>query len=442
MRRRIVGLDAIDIRFPTSRLLDGSDAVHKDPDYSLAYVILKTDLTDGLEGHGFCFTAGRGTEVEVAAIYALWPLIRNVSLGEALSEPRAFARRLVQDTQLRWLGPEKGVLQMAAAAIINAVWDLAAKVSKKPLWKYLSDLSPEELVKLVDFQYLTEVLSESEALDLLQRSQRGKFDRENRLMATGYPAYATSPGWLGYADEKMIHLAKKAVEQGFHQIKLKVGGSLEDDKRRLRLAREAVGPNIRIATDANQKWDVAEAIEWMHELAAYDPYWIEEPTSTDDVLGHAVIRKAVAPIKVTTGEVVQNRVMFKQLLQAQAVDILQIDATRVAGVNENIANLLLAAKFQVPVCPHAGGVGLCELVQHLAMLDYLSISASIEDRVIEYLDHLHEHFEDPVELVQGSYRAPMKPGYSAEMKINSRAHFLYPNGPEWTAALSAGASHS
>ena len=442
VRRRLVGLHAYDIRFPTSRLLDGSDAVHKDPDYSVAYVILKTDLTDGPEGHGFCFTTGRGTEIEVAAIYALWPLIKNLSLGEILSEPRAFSRRLVQDTQLRWLGPEKGVVQMAAAAIINAVWDLAAKVSRKPLWKYLGDMSPEELVKLVDFQYLTDALSEAEALELLQRSQRGKSDREALLMATGYPAYATSPGWLGYADEKVIRLAKKAVEQGFHQIKLKVGGSLEDDKRRLRLARNAVGPNVRIATDANQKWSVKEAIDWMTELAEYDPYWIEEPTSTDDILGHAAIRKAIAPIKVTTGEVVHNRVMFKQLLQAQAVDILQIDATRVAGVNENIANLLLAAKFGVPVCPHAGGVGLCELVQHLAMLDYLSISASTENRVIEYLDHLHEHFEDPVKLVGGSYRAPTKPGYSAEMKLTSRAYFGYPDGPEWTTALLAGAPHS
>jgi len=314
-------------------------------------------------------------------------------------------------------------------------------VSKKPLWKYLADLGPQELVKLVDFQYLTDVLSEAEAVDLLERSQKGKSDREARLFATGYPAYATSPGWLGYPDEKMIRLAKHSVGQGFRFIKLKVGGALEDDKRRLRLAREAVGPNIRIATDANQKWDVAEAIEWMTELAAYDPYWIEEPTSADDILGHAAIRKAVAPIKVTTGEVVQNRVMFKQLLQAEAVDILQIDATRVAGVNENVANLLLAAKFGIPVCPHAGGVGLCELVQHLAMLDYLAISASIEGRVIEYLDHLHEHFEDPVVLVGGRYRVPMKPGYSAQIKADSRAYFQYPHGPAWSGSTAAAKPH-
>jgi L-fuconate dehydratase len=434
-------LDAHDVRFPTSRLLDGSDAVHKDPDYSLAYVILQTDVADGLEGHGFCFTCGRGTEVEIAAIYALWPLVKDVSLGEILTEPRAFARRLVQDTQLRWLGPEKGVLQMASAAIINAVWDLAAKVAKKPLWKYLADLGPQELVKLVDFQYLTDVLGEAEAVDILERSQKGKSDREAQLLATGYPAYATSPGWLGYPDEKMVHLAKQSVGQGFRFIKLKVGGALEDDKRRLRLARETVGPNIRIATDANQKWDVDEAIEWMTELAAYDPYWIEEPTSADDILGHAAIRKGVAPIKVTTGEVVQNRVMFKQLLQAEAVDILQIDATRVAGVNENVANLLLAAKFGIPVCPHAGGVGLCELVQHLAMLDYLAISASIEGRVIEYLDHLHEHFEDPVVLVGGRYRAPMKPGYSAQIKADSRAYFQYPHGPAWSGSTAAAKPH-
>jgi L-fuconate dehydratase len=436
MRRRVVGVDAFDVRFPTSLDLDGSDAVHTDPDYSVAYVIVRTDAQDGLEGHGFCFTLGRGTEVEVAAIKALRPLVLQLTGGEILADPRGFSRRLLQDTQLRWLGPEKGVLQMAAAAIINAVWDLVAKIAGKPLWKYLADLSPEQLVALVDFQYLSDALTEEEAIDLLRRSESGKQSREAQLLATGYPAYTTRPGWLGYADEKMSALAKRAVADGFRQIKLTVGASLEDDRRRMRLAREAVGPQIRIATDANQRWDVAEAIEWMAELSAFDPYWIEEPTSTDDVLGHAAIRKAVSPIKVTTGEAIQNRIMFKQFLQAGAVDILQIDATRVAGVNENIAILLLATKFGVPICPHAGGVGLGELVQHLSMLDYVAISGTSKDRVIEYVDHLHENFVNPAQLTVGArYGAPLAPGFSSEMKASSIEAYSYPDGPIWAEAL-------
>lgn len=431
MGRRITGLETFDIRFPTSLQLDGSDAVHTDPDYSAAYVILRTDGDDGVEGHGFCFTLGRGNEIAVGALEAFRPLVVGLDLADIVGGARGFFRLLTQDSQIRWLGPEKGVIHMAAAAIVNAVWDLVSKLAGKPLWKYLADLSPEQLAAIVDFQYLSDVLTEDEAVAILRRSERGKASRERRLLEHGFPAYATSPGWLGYSDEKLVRLSREAVDDGFELIKLKVGGSVEDDQRRLALAREAVGPDVLIAIDANQKWDVGEAIEWLAELAPHSPYWIEEPTSPDDVLGHAAIRRAVAPMKVATGEAVQNRVMFKQFLQAGAIDIMQIDATRVAGVNENIANLLLAAKFGVPVVPHAGGVGLCELVQHLAMLDFIAISAEIEGRSIEFVDHLHEHFVDPVVVIDGSYMAPLRPGFSAEIRSRSLEEFRYPTGPAW-----------
>ena len=431
MGRRITAAETFDIRFPTSLELDGSDAVHTDPDYSAAYVILRTDAGDGVEGHGFCFTLGRGNEIEVAALEALSPLVVGLDLDEIVADSRSFSRLLTQDSQMRWLGPEKGVVHMAAAAIITAVWDLAAKAAGKPLWKYLADLSPEELAAMVDYQYLSDALTEEEAVEMLRRAEPGKAARESRLLDHGYPAYATSPGWLGYSDSKLVRLCREAVDDGFTLIKLKVGGTIEDDRRRLRLAREAVGPDVLIAVDANQKWDVGEAIEWMGELASHSPYWIEEPTSPDDILGHAAIRRAVAPVKVATGEAVQNRVMFKQFLQAEAIDIMQIDATRVAGVNENIANLLLAAKFGVPVVPHAGGVGLCELVQHLAMLDFVAIGAEMEGRSIEFVDHLHEHFVDPVVVVDGSYAAPSRPGFSSTIRPASLDEFRYPTGPAW-----------
>ena len=431
MGRRITGLETFDVRFPTSLDLDGSDAVHTDPDYSAAYVILRTDAGDGVEGHGFCFTLGRGNEIGVSALEGLRPLVVGLDLAEIVGDARGFFRLLTQDSQIRWLGPEKGVIHMAAAAIVNAVWDLVSKLAGKPLWKYLADLSPEQLAAMVDFQYLTDALTEDEAVEMLRRAEPGKESREAWLLEHGFPAYATSPGWLGYSDDKLVRLCREAVDDGFELIKLKVGGSVEDDQRRLALAREAVGPDVLIAIDANQKWDVREAIEWLGELAPHSPYWIEEPTSPDDVLGHAAIRRAVAPMKVATGEAVQNRVMFKQFLQAEAIDIMQIDATRVAGVNENVANLLLAAKFGVPVVPHAGGVGLCELVQHLAMLDFIAIAADIEGRSIEFVDHLHEHFVDPVVVVDGSYLAPRRPGFSAQIRPRSLEEFRYPTGPAW-----------
>ncbi|MEU7721823.1 L-fuconate dehydratase [Streptomyces tibetensis] len=430
-RGRITVLDAYDIRFPTSLRLEGSDAMHPDPDYSASYVIIRTDAGDGLEGHGFCFTIGRGNEVEVAAIDALRPYVVGLRLGEVLSDLGGFCRSLVGDGQLRWLGPEKGVMHMAIGAVVNAVWDLYAKREGKPLWKVLAGLSPEQVVALIDFRYLEDALTPDEALGILRRARGGRQEREARLLAAGYPAYATSPGWLGYPDGKVARLAREAVDSGFGQIKLKVGADPEDDERRCRTARATIGPEVRMALDANQRWGVDEAVGWIRRLAEFDPYWIEEPTSPDDVLGLAAIRREVAPVRVATGEHVHNRVMFKQLLQAEALDFLQVDACRVGGVNENLAILLLAAKFGIPVCPHAGGVGLCELVQHLAMFDYLAVSGTLEDRVIEYVDHLHEHFLDPAVIVRGRYAAPAVPGFSSEMRRESLAAYAFPGGAAW-----------
>ena len=429
MTERILSVDTIDVRFPTSRHRDGSDAMNPFPDYSAAYVVLHT--TAGAEGHGLVFTVGRGTEIEIAALRSLAGMTIGQPVDELLADPGALARRLIGDSQIRWLGPEKGVVHMAAGGIVNAVWDLAARRAGKPLWKLLADLTPEQLVAQIDFRYLRDALTEDEAVGLLRVAADGRADRERRLLEEGYPAYTTTPGWLGYDDEKLARLCREAVDAGYELIKLKVGGDLADDVRRMGIARQVVGPKIRIAVDANQIWGVPDAIGWMRELSAFDPYWIEEPTSPDDVLGHAAVRRALAPIKVATGEHVHNAVMFKQLLQAGAVDVVQIDACRVGGVNENLAILLLAAKFGVPVCPHAGGVGLCELVQHLAMFDFVAVSGTTDDRAIEYVDHLHEHFADPVRISGGRYLAPSVPGMSAEILPTSRAAFRFPDGPEW-----------
>jgi L-fuconate dehydratase len=429
---RFTEFETYDVRFPTSLDLDGSDAMNTDPDYSAAYLILRTDADDGLEGHGFAFTIGRGNDVQTAAIEALRDHVIGLDLDATLKDLGGFWRSLVHDSQLRWLGPEKGVMHMAIGAVVNAMWDLAAKRAGVPLWKLLSDLTPEQIVDLIDFRYLTDALTPDEALEILRAAAHGRAEREAVLRERGYPAYTTTPGWLGYDDAKLIRLCHEAVAEGFTQIKLKVGANLDDDVRRMRLAREAVGPDIRIAIDANQRWDVADAITWVKALAPYDVWWVEEPTSPDDVLGHATIAKAIAPIRVATGEHVQNRVVFKQMLQAEALSVLQLDSARVAGVNENIAILLLAAKFGVPVCPHAGGVGLCELVQHLSMFDYVAVSGAIEDRVIEYVDHLHEHFLDPVVIKDGHYVVPLKPGFGAEMDAETLADFRYPNGKIWT----------
>jgi L-fuconate dehydratase len=424
----ITKLETFDVRFPTSRHLDGSDAMNPDPDYSAAYVVIGTDADDGLEGHGFAFTIGRGNDVQVAAIRALEPFLVGLPVEASMGD---VWRRLVHDSQLRWLGPEKGVMHMAISAVVNALWDLAAKRAGRPLWRLLAEMPAEELVSLVDFRYLTDALTPEEALEILRRAEDGRSERAERLLEDGYPAYTTTPGWLGYDDAKLARLCEEALVAGYRQIKLKVGASLDDDVRRLRIAREVCGPDVRIAVDANQRWDVDDAIRWIRALERYEPWWVEEPTSPDDVLGHAAIRRGVRPVRIATGEHVQNRVVFKQLLQAEAIDVVQIDAARVAGVNENIAILLLAAKFGVPVCPHAGGVGLCELVQHLAMFDYVAVSGTLEDRVIEYVDHLHEHFVDPVVIRDGRYVAPTAPGFSAAMTPDALEEHLFPGGSAW-----------
>ena len=418
-----------DIRFPTSLELDGSDAVNVDPDYSAAYVEIRTDAGDA--GHGLVFTCGRGNEIVISALESYAALLRGRRAEDLLEDPGAASRLLVHDSQLRWLGPEKGVTQMAAGALVTALWDLRARRAEKPLWRLLAELPPEEVVRAVDFTHLRNALTEEEALEILRRAEPDKAERIAELERTGYPAYTTSPGWLGYSDEKLARLAREAVADGFTQIKLKVGGSLEDDRRRMRIARETVGPDIRIAIDANQKWETQEAVDWVGALAEYDPYWVEEPTSTDEILGHAEIRRGIAPVKVATGEAVHNRLIFKQLLQAEAIDVLQLDSTRVGGVNENLAILLLAAKFGVPVCPHAGGVGLCELVQHFSFFDYAAVSGSKEGRVTEFVDHLHEHFVEPAAVEGGHYRAPRLPGAGGQMLAASLDEWEFPDGAGW-----------
>ncbi|MFF5225950.1 enolase C-terminal domain-like protein [Dactylosporangium sp. NPDC000521] len=435
MTNRFVSLDTYDVRFPTSRALDGSDAMNPDPDYSAAYVVIRTDEGAGKaeqsEGHGFAFTIGRGNEIQTRAIQALAPYLVGRLVKEVLDDLGGLYRELVYDSQLRWLGPEKGVMHMAISAVVNALWDLKAKRAGLPLWRLLSSMPAEEIVDLVDFRYLSDALTPQEALQLLRRGEDGREERIQTLLQRGYPAYATSPGWLGYDDAKLAARCREALASGFTQIKLKVGADLEDDLRRMRIAREVCGPGVRIAVDANQRWDVGTAVDWVRALAPFDPWWVEEPTSPDDVVGHAEIARRIAPIPVATGEHVQNRVVFKQLLQLNAVSFVQLDAARVAGVNENVAILLLAAKFGVPVCPHAGGVGLCELVQHLSMFDYVAVSRTMHDRVIEYVDHLHEHFTDPVRVDRGHYLAPLQPGFSSTMRAESRARYAFPDGPVW-----------
>jgi L-fuconate dehydratase len=427
---RIVALDCYDVRFPTSLTHDGSDAMNPDPDYSAAYAVLRTERED-LTGTALCFTIGRGNEVMVNAITALSLDVVGRTVDDIVSDLGAFSARLVGDSHLRWLGPEKGVIHMAIGAVVNAAWDLAAKVAGKPLWRLLADLTPEQIVGLVDFRYLEDALTPPEALEILRAAATGREQRIAELELSGYPAYTTTPGWIGYSDEKLVRLARQAVADGFTQIKLKVGADHEMDARRMALAREAVGPAIRVAVDANQRWGVSEAITAITALAPWDPHWVEEPTSPDEILGLAAIHAAVAPVKLAVGEHVANRVIFKQLLQAGAADFLTIDASRVAGVNENLAILLLAAKFGVPVCPHAGGVGLCEMVQHLAMFDYAAVSASLQNRVLEYVDHLHEHFTDPVRLTGGRYLAPTAPGFSTTLRPESLRDYEFPHGSVW-----------
>jgi L-fuconate dehydratase len=428
MNPKILKVRVRDIRFPTAREMDGSDALNQG-DYSATYVTLETD--SGLSGDGLTFTNGRGNEICVAAVQALAPLVVGRRLNDIIGDLRGFYRDLTVDKQLRWLGPEKGILHMATGAVINAVWDLWAKRDGKPLWKLLVDLTPEEIVGAIDFTYITDVLTPEEALEILQRQEPGQAKREEEMLRDGYPAYTTSTGWLGYSDEKVRRLCREAIAKGWTAFKMKVGLELGDNLRRAALMREEIGPDRKLMMDANQCWDVGEAIRQMKELARFDPWWIEEPTSPDDVLGHAAIARAVAPIGVATGEVCQNRVLFKQFLQADAIRFLQVDSCRMGGVNEVLAVLLMAAKFGVAVCPHAGGVGLCEYVQHLSIFDYIAVSGSMENRMCEYVDHLHEHFVQPCIVRDARYLAPTRPGYSITIKPESLEAYEFPAGRVW-----------
>jgi L-fuconate dehydratase len=433
---KIVSLDVRDIRFPTSLELDGSDAMHRSPDYSCAYVVLHTDSPEGLTGCGLTFTNGRGTEVVVAAVRALEHLVVGRRLEDITSAMRVFWRSLTSEDQLRWLGPEKGIIHLATGAVVNAVWDLWAKSEGKPLFRLLSDLEPEQLIDAIDFRYIEDALSREEALEMLVSMRAGRETRLAEMLEDGYPAYTTSAGWLGYDDEKIVRLVGEAAAAGFTHVKMKVGLDTESDARRAALIRNALGAGGVLMMDANQAWGVDEAIAAMRVLGKYDPWWIEEPTSPDDVLGHARVRREVAPIRVATGEHVQNRVIFKQLFQAEAIDVCQLDACRVGGVNEAVAIILLAAKFGVPICPHAGGVGLCEYVQHLAMFDYIAVSGALEDRVVEWVDHLHEHFVHPAVVREARYLAPQAPGYSIEMLPDSLDRYEFPNGTAWNEPAS------
>ena len=426
---KITGFETFDVRFPTSKSLDGSDAMNQDPDYSGAYLRINTDV--GIHGDSLVFTIGRGNEVQLKAIEILAENIVGLNTSDALENIGDIARQLSGDSQLRWLGPDYGVFHMGAGGVLNALWDLFAKERKVPLWKLLSDLSPQEIVNAIDFRYISDALSKQEALDILNRQVDYKADNEAKLRAQGVPAYTTSPGWLGYTDEKMLKLTQEAMDQGFKLLKYKCGKSLEDDQRRLRKVRELVGPDFAIAIDANQVWDVDDAITWINQLKEFKLTWVEEPTSPTDVVGHAKIAAGIAPTRVATGEMAGSRIIFKQLLQSKGFSVMQIDATRVAGVNENLANILMASKFGVPVCPHAGGVGLCEMVQHLAMFDAVAVTGHHPGRVVEFVDHLHEHFVVPTDIQNGNYMAPLSPGAGAEIHQASIDEFKFPSGTYW-----------
>jgi len=430
---RITAVDVIDVRFPTSATLAGSDAMHPDGDYSAAYVMLHTDTA--LTGFGLTFTIGRGTDLCVLAARHLAEPLIGWDVDELAGTLGPIYRQIVGDSQLRWLGPEKGVVHLAAAAVLNAVWDLVARRAGKPLWRLVADMEPADLVAACDFRYLSDVLTRQEAQEMLERLAPSRAERIDHLARVGYPAYTTGPGWLGYSDEKLRRLCREAVADGWDAIKVKVGGNIGDDKRRLAIAREELGPDGTLLMDANQVWDVPDAIAWVNELAQFGPLWIEEPTSPDDIAGHAAIRAAVAPVGVATGEHCHNRVMFKQLITAGALDYCQIDSCRLASVNEIVPVLLMAAKFGVPVCPHAGGVGLCEIVQHLAVVDFVCVSGNLIGRRLEYVDSLHEHFTDPAVVDGGWYRLPVEPGYSARMQPDSIATYRYPDGAHWRGVL-------
>lgn len=420
----ITSLRVVDVRFPTSQHLDGSDAMNPDPDYSAAYVILGTDAP-GMEGHGLTFTIGRGNEICCAAIEALKPLVVGLDMAWVAEDMGRFWRHITSDSQLRWIGPDKGAIHLATGAVVNAVWDLWAKMEGVPVWKLVSRMRPEEIVKLIDFRYITDCITPEEALAMLQAQEPGKAERLATLEREGYPCYTTSAGWLGYDDAKLRRLCQEAIDAGFNHVKMKVGRDKADDIRRLTLAREVLGPDRHLMIDANQVWEVNQAVEWVNDLAFCKPWFIEEPTSPDDIEGHRVIREGVAPVKVATGEMCQNRIIFKQLIMRGAIDVVQIDSCRLGGVNEILAVMLMAAKYNLPVCPHAGGVGLCEYVQHLSMIDYLCIAGTREGRVIEFVDHLHEHFIDPCVIRNAAYMPPTRPGFSIEMKPQSLINYTF-----------------
>ncbi|HXS11682.1 MAG TPA: enolase C-terminal domain-like protein [Acidobacteriaceae bacterium] len=424
----VTQVEVIDLRFPTSREQIGSDAVNKDPDYSAAYCILSTD--SGLQGHGLTFTLGRGTELVTEALEYLSRNLPGRTLNSIIENLNGFYLELIGDTQFRWLGPEKGVIHLACGALINAVWDLYAKSEGKPVWRLLAEMAPEQIVSAIDFRYIEDVLTRDEALTILRRGKAGQSDRLEKIKSGGYPAYTTSAGWFGFCDEKIRRLCREGLANGWTHFKLKVGGNAQDDLRRGRIVREEIGNDNFLMVDANQKWGVEEAIRRTNQLAELQPWWMEEPTNPDDILGHARIRRETA-VRIATGEHCHNAVMFKQFMQAGAIDVCQIDSCRVAGVNENLAIILMAAKFGIPVCPHAGGVGLCEYVQHLSIFDYLSVSCTLESRVIEFVDHLHEHFRDPVKIRRGHYLLPEAPGYSIEILAESLKKYRFPDGEIW-----------
>lgn len=420
----ITDMRVIDLRFPTSQSLDGSDAMNPDPDYSAAYVILETDVP-GLAGHGLTFTIGRGNDICCMAIDAMRHLVVGTDLAVVKAHPGKFWRHLTSDSQLRWIGPEKGAMHLATGAVVNALWDLLAKQAGKPVWRLVADMSPEDIADIVDYRYITDVLTRDEALAILKKAEAGKAERIAILEREGYACYTTSAGWLGYDDDKLRRLCQEAIDAGFNHVKMKVGRDLEDDIRRLTIAREVIGPDRYLMIDANQVWEVDQAIDWVKQLSVCNPFFIEEPTSPDDVAGHRKIRQAIAPVKVATGEMCQNRIMFKQFIAEGAIDVVQIDSCRMGGLNEVLAVLLIAAKYNLPVWPHAGGVGLCEYVQHLSMIDYVAVSGTKEGRVIEYVDHLHEHFIDPCVIRDAAYMPPSLPGFSIEMKEETLAAFAF-----------------
>ena len=421
---KITDLRVFDLRFPTSQSLDGSDAMNPDPDYSAAYVILDTDDA-ALKGHGLTFTIGRGNEICCMAIEAMRHLVVGTDLSTVLENPGKYWRHLTGDSQLRWIGPDKGAMHLATGAVVNAVWDLLAKQAGKPVWQLVADMSPEQIADIVDYRYLTDVLTRDDALAILKKAETGKAERVEILKQEGYACYTTSAGWLGYGDEKLRRLCQEAIDAGFNHVKMKVGRDLEDDIRRLTIAREVIGPDRYLMIDANQVWEVDQAIEWVNKLAFAKPFFIEEPTSPDDIAGHRKIRQAIGSVKVATGEMCQNRIMFKQFIAEGAIDVVQIDSCRMGGLNEVLAVLLIAAKYDLPVWPHAGGVGLCEYVQHLSMIDYLVVSGTKEGRVIEYVDHLHEHFIEPCDIKDAAYMPPKMAGFSIEMKPETIEAYLF-----------------